>query len=191
MAVNSLSPAFIRLRYTVATVQHTMTLPTSINGTITPGVSPNLNARNSPVGSFTAFIENFSGILDACFSTDCTLDNAELWSQPEPTDNPIWVYTAALNNPGDSGTPYVRAEQMVFTFRSNLGGLLRIYLMETFIPPNQTQTAAQLTSPWSTLVNYVIGDYNFIKCRDNGWPILSLGWKSKTNDVLRRSLITG
>lgn len=191
MAINSLAPSFVKIRYTVATIEHVMTLPVEIDGAITVGESPQLKRRAASSSDFVGNLTAFTEVLDSCFDDNCAFGTGEIWSQPTPADDPLWVYTYGLANTGESTTDYLRAEQVVMTFRSTLGGLFKLYLMETYFPPNQASGYSGMAAELKTLADYIMGESSWIKARDNGWPIACLGMKSKTNDVLRRKLLTG
>lgn len=191
MAINSLSPAFIVVRYTRSTVPHTSIIPTKFSGTPTPGSNPNLLNHFGVAVDFESAMAAWAILLQDMFSTAVTLDTAEVWSQPTPDDDPVWIFTTGLALTGTRSGTAVVAGQQVLTFRTHLGGLFRLYFMETPVPPNQVATYAGMANPELELANFVTGATSWLYGRDNGQPILTLGWKTKTNDVLRRKLLTG
>lgn len=191
MAINDLSPGFVKIGYFRDSVPHTMVLPTKFDGAVTPGVNPNLLLHSSANNTFTSSLSAFNDLLEPMFGPTVTFNSAEVWSKPLPTDDPVWIYSYGMAGTGTNGGAAVTASQTVFTFRSDLGGLLRIYLMETSLVVNQRVSYASMANPYLAFATFVIGQTSWIYARDGGEPISCLQYKTKTNDVLRRRLLTG
>lgn len=191
MAQNSLSPAFIKLYYTNGVTEHVMTLPTKLGSGFAPGEDPNLVKHTDTTVLFSTYIASLKDSIRGCFHSGTTLDTAEIWSQPTPEDDPVWIYTVGITAAGTHGTANVVASQLVMTFRSDLGGLFRLYLMEQPVGVNQAVKYTAMSNPQLALANAITATSSAIYARDNGAPILCLGYKTKTNDVLRRRLLTG
>jgi len=191
MAINSLSPAFIKFNYTRGTVKHKAVVPTKFSATPTAGVMPSLLTHVGGAQAFNLAVGDWGIFVRPLFGTTTTLDNAEVWYQPTPADDPIWIFTQGINLPGTSATANVPAEEVVMTFRSSNGGLFRNYFMESFLPANQVTTYGAMANPWLDYANWVIGSSGWMYARDNGKPVVCLGFKTKYNDVLRRRLLTG
>jgi len=191
MAINSLSPAFIKILYSNGSVQHKMVLPTKFDGAVTPGVNPNLLLHSSANNTFTSSMSSWGDLLKPCFGTGTVFNSAEVWSQPTPDDDPVWIYTYGMGQVGTHASANITAEQVVMTFRSDLGGLSRLYLMETPFAANVKVLYGAMANPLLAVANFVVGSSSWIWSRDNGKPILCLQYKTKYNDVLRRKLLTG
>lgn len=192
MAINSLSPAFVKVYTTVATHQHVMTIPTKFSGTPVPGEAPNLLAHNASSVGFSSALDNLSTYIKPFLaSANGAVDYAEVWSQPAPEDDPVWIYTYQINDDGTSAGATVTANQSVWTFRSANGGVFRLYLMETALAVNIALPYSQFESDKKDLADYITSSLSWIYARDNGAPITCLGYKSKFNDVLRRKYLTG
>lgn len=192
MAINSLSPAFVKLYTVVAGHQHVMTIPTKFSGTPVPGEAPNLLAHNASSVGFASALDNLSTYAKVFLaSADGAIDYAEAWSQPNPTDDPVWIYTYQISDDGTSVGATVVANQSVWTFRSANGGVFRLYLMETALAVNIALPYTQFESDKKALADYITSALSWIYARDNGAPVVCLGYKSKFNDVLRRKYLTG
>lgn len=193
MTQNSLSPAFVKLQYAHGASAHTMTIPVRINGTPVPGGT---NSLEKHVGfgfsiDFVTAMDTWAEMLAPFFYTDVAFVAADLWSQPTPADDPVWIQSTSLTQVGGAEAVTVVASEAVFTFRSHLGGLFRLYLMEPSLLVNAKVLPAAFNASEITLSDFVTGDDSWLYARDNGKPITCLGLKTKTNDVLRRKLLTG
>jgi len=191
MAINSLSPAFIRLYYSNSGRQHVSVLPTKFFGTPVPGTAPNVLIHSDGSNTFTAFMSVYINALDVFFDTITSFDYADIWSQPTPEDDPVWIYTYNSGAIGTSVTNLEIASQLAMSFRTSLGGVLRIYMMEQAEPVNQAVSYADMGVGAKAFADLVIGGSSAIYGRDGGKPVACLGYKTKTNDVLRRRILTG
>lgn len=191
MAVNDLAPAFIKVNYTRGIVRHTKVIPTMPSGTPVPGSVPSMLAHSSAAVLFTDFIATWASFARPLFNADVSLVDMEFWSKPTPASDPIWIYTSGIGVAGSGTPPSVPAGQLVFTFRTDQGGLYRDYLMETWLEPDSAIAYPAMTNPTLAYANYIIGASSPVYGRDGGEVLHCLGIKTKTNDVLRRRLLTG
>ena len=191
MAQNSLSPAFVKLFYSRTGVEHTMTIPTKFYTAPTVGESPSLLTHAGGQYPFDNAVDDLILYLKPLWANTMSFGHAEVWSQPTPEDDPLWIYTYAVGVAGTSANANVIASQIVMTFRSTLGGLFRLYGMEASYAVNQAFSLAGFDTALGNLSTYIIASASWVYARDNGKPITTLGAKTKTNDVLRRKLLTG
>jgi hypothetical protein len=191
MAQNDLSPGFIRVNYSRLGARHTAVFPSKPAGVPVVGVNPTLLNKGGTNQDFAGFMSAWAVYAKALFGAGMSLDNAEFWYKPLPTSDPIWIFTTAINIAGTSPSSNITAQQLVFTYRTTNGGLFRNYLMETVHPANQHVPASALAGPELAYVNFMIAAASVVYGRDNGGLALSLGFKTKYNDVLRRKFLTG
>jgi len=191
MAENSLSPAFIKLYYSAAGRSHVATIPTKFFGTPVPGVAPNLTLHNGGSNTFTSFMAGYIAAWKVFFDTITTFDYADVWSQPTPEDDPVWIFTYASGAIGTSVTDFNVASELVMTFRTDQGGILRTYAMEQAEPSNVFVSYASMGSAAKAYADLVMAATSAAYGRDGGAPVACLGYKTKTNDVLRRKILTG
>lgn len=192
MTINSLAPAFVKLFYnrTGLIKQHVMTFSVHPTSSLVVSGNGSLDKSGGGADSFTNHIDALILLLKVITSHNMTFTHAELWSQPLVTDDPVFIYDYSLGVAGTDSAAHVVAEQLVITYRSTNGGLWRFYQMEgtaavdiVAFPPFSTA--------YANLSNYFLGADNFIRARDNGSPSSVISLKTKTNDALRRALITG
>jgi len=168
-----------------------MTLPTKFQGTPSAGTSPNLRTHVDGSVGFATYIGGLVDLIKPLFGSTETFDDAEVWYQPTPDSDPIWIFTTSLGVAGTNTAEAVVASESVMTFRTSNGGLFRLYLMETCRPVNASLSPSQMSSAETALANALTGTASSIYGRDDGKPVVVLSLKTKFNDVLRRKLLTG
>lgn len=192
MTRNFLSPAFFKLFYnrTGLLKPHVQTMSLQPAAPPVIGSSPSILKAGGGSNDFGDFIDDYVALFKAITSDDFTFTHCEFWSQPLPTDDPVFVFDHSLAVVGTDTAAHVTAEQLVITYRTSNGGLMRFYQMEgtaavdiVAFPPFSTA--------YANLSNFLLGADNCITGRDNGYPSSVISLKTKTNDVLRRKLVTG
>lgn len=185
MARHSLFPGFIKIGYTSNGHPHVQILPVNADPTAV-GASYTIPTRaGTPVDWQTAaaaWAELLAATLDATASIDtATLYNFE--ADPAPAD---FLQEITLGVPGASGGPLSPFGQIVFPFKG-VGGLsLRPYIMEATYTVDVKTPVADLDGASGAIVAFVLGSSDWIALRGGGFPTVSLGTVTKTNDVLRK-----
>lgn len=185
MAVNSLSPAFIKLVYTWSGREHIMTLPVIPEGAVTPGTEPDIALNQGGNQGFTECMDAFVAAIKPHFHSETTFGLASFWSQPTPASNPVWIYEYSLGVVGTNGTAGVPNSQMIYTWRTSEGGLMKTMFLE--VPCNlNIRSIPPYSSISATLLTWFLGANNFVVGRDGGVPIAGIRKYTKTNDALRK-----
>lgn len=185
---NSLSPGFCKLYYTAATREHVMTIPVIPYGTVTPGEEPQLTANDGTGIDLSDAMTNMANALKVRFPTDASFNHAEYWDMPTPTSNPVWIYDVTLGIAGTATGSSTAGLQQVFTFRTDAGGLWRLYLMEPTGSPN-VENLPPFSGNNATLINALYGVGYVVRGRDGGKLITCIRALTKTNDALRKKIL--
>lgn len=188
MARNSLSPAFVKITYGSTTHTHHMKFPTLFDGTVTPGIIPNLKQYDGTPVALGTYVVTIVTLMRAFFAADISFTLAEAWSQPTPEDDPIYIASYSITGgTGTGGGSTVLASQKVMTWRTNIGGLYKTYFMDTNTAPNLTYLPPYAGLSAELLYqNHVMGSGSCVYGLDGGKIIAPLKTKTKTNDALRR-----
>lgn len=185
MAPNSLYPGFIKIYYTSATHPHEMVFGITnplggINSSTIQNKGGTANATGTAMTTFVNAVKTF-------FPTTATFRYWELFKMASVDADPIMIDTGTLNISGSvagSSTPY---GQEIISYRSELGGTGKIYIMEgtravnTILQPPFSSGSAELV--FST---YLTGSTSVVTARDGGFPMVVTKAITKTNDALRR-----
>lgn len=184
MASHSLYPGFVKLHYTSNTHPHVMVLP------VIPGLVGSVWTVSKVLGGvynpWTDAIDAFVIILKALLNTADTIDSADLYQLASPTSVPVFRSTYLIGVNGTQSTATVPWEQMVWTFRNDDGGHLKVYLMEGVFPLNYRKTYSAAGSTAVALFDFVMSGAGFIFSRDEGIPIAPIFVTTKENDALRK-----
>lgn len=191
MALNNLSPSYLRWRYVANGHRHTMTLPIKLAPGFTPGTLPDVELHDGSFTDVDLALTSFGAVIQPFFKTTASFGLYEVWSQPLPTDEPVFVYAGVVNVVGTDTGPEVPACEQVFTFRTASKGGFKLFFMESNSAINTSFDPPYSNPVFSDLSDYVTGDNSFLYGRNNDPPIAPIRAVTKINDVLRRKYITG
>lgn len=186
--INSLSPAFLKLFYTFSAITHVMTLPVIPNGAWTPGVEPDLLTYGGGSQSLSGCMSLLMPVIRPFFGTGTEFNRVEAWSKPTPESDPIWTYTETIGLAGSAASASANNLQGVVTFRTDAGGLFKLYMMEM-----QSGQNVNLRDPYpftttlaTNLANMLQASTSFVYGRDGGKMVVPLYYTTKYNDALRK-----
>lgn len=184
MARHSLFPNSITINYTTNGHSHKQVLPVGVVGGSSPGWTVPVRV-GSPIDWRTA-VEQYALVMAGLISDADSIDSAELYTY-EATDAPAeFIGAHPIDQVGLSigaAQPFV---QIVMPFKAVGGTSLRLTVLEGVTGEDAKNSfAAETDVLLCDYLEYVLGDDNFIKTRGGDFPIISLGWTSKTNDKLR------
>lgn len=192
MAKNSLFPAFARITYQGANGQHVHTIPVRnpAESVTNPGLWDILT-KDATWTAFEGAMLTYVNLLKSFMPTTVTFIEAELYTMASETADPLFRQIAPLNVAGTATTSAAYSmSQTVLSYRSHLGGIGKLMLMESTATPNFRQAwRANAPTTFNNLRQYLLGDDCVIIARDGGYPIATTYVTTKTNDVLRRDTL--
>lgn len=133
MAANSLYPSFVRIFYHSQFGSHVMTLPTlqySSAAIGTLGEFATWDAGSTDADEMiNALVDDIAGLY---VEDETTFDNYEIFNMATPTSDPTWQYGGTLGVTGTlaSAVGWREAVQCTYTFRTSLGGIARLVLLD-------------------------------------------------------------
>lgn len=190
MAAADLSPAYVKMRYSVGDV---FTMPI---------IKYSLTAYRFLVLNLTSYARTVlqllwqrlylrGRLLLRRFFTTSDIQSGELWYKPTPTSDPLFIYGVSIAVVGTSTTATRVSGQYTQTLRSAGGSHMKITLME----PSISATDSVDNYPYTVGINKTISDWllsnaNWIKAKDDTWPITGMRTLLKTNDALRKKQLS-
>lgn len=190
MPINPLDPGFVKLKYARGGIEHVAVYQIAFNGVPSVGFEPNFATQEEDVVDMSTALNAWVSIIRPAYEDTVTFVSGECWRKTSPTADPIWIYTENLAIAGNSANPTIVAGQLCQTFRTQEGGLLKIFLMESSAPANivtnPPYTAATLEA---NISNYLRGGTSWIRGRDDSFAIADIRVTTKINDSLRKQLI--
>lgn len=189
MSDNDLAPGFIRLFYTSNNHRHEDVIPIRFSGTPTPGVEPNILDNGDNVVSASGGLLVYVNTIKGFHHTSSSFTGWEIYSKGVGAD-PTFVFGADLSVVGTSAVALVPFGQMVTTFRTNQGGVGKLYLMETPQAPNQRIAArTTLAAPYGAFIANLLGATGIRIGRDGGKYVSGIYITTKVNDALRKRYV--
>jgi hypothetical protein len=190
MAPNSLSPAFLKIKYTANNHPHVMTMGILPDDIDVPAEDMTVTTKfGTPFSLASWLTEEFASKWEAFFKGTDSLDEAEVWSQPTPSDDPLFKGVIAIAAVGSSAGTTQPFSQAVLTLRTTAGGIAKMYLMEGTFTVNTHDPRPFSSAAVSDLATLLTGPSSILYARDNSFPILGLTWNTKTNDALRKKYL--
>lgn len=191
MTHNDLYPGFVKLFYANGTHQHHQILPV-LPDSHGPGEEPTflINPPGSDVIAMNTAVDAYIAVADNLFNATTNFQFAEFWNIPTPGGDPVFEYIYEIGAPGVAASANIVAAQAVLSFRTSLGGILKLYFMESALVignpdpfPFSNATMAALAAYFCSLsTGWVVG-------RDGGKPLSGLRATTKINDALRKKYI--
>lgn len=178
---------FIRLFYIVGTNQHVARFRTYITGYDSGTGKANLQQRDGNSVVAETAVTALVTALKAVMNTTTTFQYYELWGYPESVNDAVFAEQFDLNIAGTSASAVVAGSQIVFSYRSSLGGNGKLYLMDGTLSPNQLQRPPNFgTAQNKAIADYLLGSTCVVRARDNGFANAVTKMVTKTNDALRK-----
>lgn len=185
MPRHSLFPNSISINYTANGHSHRQVLPIAA---VTP-VSTDwaVTLRDDTDINWTAAVDSWVAVMAELYSTADSFDTAELFDY-EASDSPaIFLASYNIGVSGTNASPASPWTQTVFPFKATGGNSLRITLIESVTPPDQRESfGSETIADYCGLMEFILGDDDFIITRGGTYPSSSLGYTSKINDKLRK-----
>lgn len=186
MPVHSLSPGFVELQYTYLGLLHKMRIPVTPAVGWTTSVEPDLVRKSGAVVDMSTAVDELIVLLRPLFQNTTEFTKAEAWFYPGGASDPIWVYTYAIGLLGSNAGTNVQSSQSVVSFRSSIGGIAKLYLLEGVFVANVRNSYPFGAGNITNLTNYMIGATSWWYARDNGSLVVPIWNTSKTNDKIRK-----
>lgn len=186
MALNYPGPYQLKLYYTVNTFQHVLNLNLNVVGTPTPGtpftainvVTP--DASNPLLSTVAA---NLSGWLEPIFSAaTSTFDTAELWRIAANSFDGTFISSMTIGTPGIHGSPAVGGGEVIFVFRTQEGGTMRVHLEEPITIAGPTIPYASMGPAYKAIADFILAQSSPFLGRDTSPPISAIAYYPGQNE---------
>lgn len=189
MARNSLSPGYLKIKYTSNAHPHVMTLP--VNPVAPAGASTMLTDSSAAPQLWTSAVADIVLILKALLKTTASIDSAEVWTQATPTSVPIFQASVAVGVAGTSSAATVQWSQLAFSFRTAAGGRAKFVVLEGVNAVDNKYPAPLYAgnAAMQAVDSYLTGASCVVWGRDNAYIASGIQAVVKTNDALRKKFL--
>ena len=129
---SSIAPGFIQIEYHSAYGAHVQTLPVNnINVDAGDPVTSTIDTWTAGALLWSAMVDDLVDELIHRYPSSVTLDRANLWSKPLPTDLPTFVASHQIGVVGDAAVPgYTKAAQETISARDTAGYIAKIVSLD-------------------------------------------------------------
>ncbi len=182
MAVNFPGPYQLRLFYTcgpgaLPALDHVLSLNLNITGTPTPGTdfsAINVARRIGADVTLDTVTSELQAVLRPLLSlADGHITHAELWVYAAGTFIADFVATYIINLDGLSGSAGRAAGLEVYAWRTQEGGLMKIYVIEGVETTNAQKIYTALTASQQDFVDWFHEDAtSYALARDTSYPLV-------------------
>lgn len=134
-------------------------------------------------------VDNFMAFLEDMYSTAVDFSHAELWEYSPGTFDSVFRSSYTLGLSGVSASPTVIYSQTILSFRSTLGGIMKLDMRGT----DQAKAAKTGFPSPSTAVNnlaaWVASATTPVRARDGGFPMSPLFFLPGLNERAEKKVL--
>jgi hypothetical protein len=163
-----------------------MTIPVKYSGTPVAGTEPTLELKDASTEDASVSINDFVTLLLPFFHSSTHFGLAEAHTVDETTGEDAFIYAWNIGLVGVVGASNIPMSQTVVTFKTALGSLYRLYMMEGANTPNVKYYPPFGAGDLTDLCDFVTGNSSPIYGRKNAYPFTPIAYLTKTNDKLRK-----
>ena len=188
MSSYSLYPGFVKIRYTGNGHVHYQTLPVRPYQAV--GGDWLLVQKSDVIGEeWTSWVDTYAALYKTFLNTADEVQVAHLWSFPDEDSDPVFIAEYALALAGTNAGAAVPYGQLVFTMRTQAGGLQRLFIMEGYYPANQKGYPPFPAGIPKNYTDFCVGNDSAIVGRDGEFLSSIVSYTSKYNDALRKKFL--
>lgn len=110
------------------------------------------------------------------YGSTMTIVNADLVKYDVGTEVSTWYSSLPIAESGTHTSANKEDAEQIFSFRSTLGSIMKIYMYEGVIAPDDTDQLPLADPAWDAMADDVLSTDNVWRARDDGYPIAFLGF---------------
>jgi len=194
MTLNFPGPYEVRLIYsttvTSQTIQHTARYNCVIPFDPTPGdlfSAIEVDTRDNTGEQLDVAIDAWVALIDGLYYNGAgavSFDYAELWKYEEESYDASFISTYDIAVAGASAVTTVTASQVILTYRTIAGGVMKQSFMEGNVAIGEIDTPPYANTTLEAIRNFTLGGSNWMIGRDNAHPFSAIGAYPGQNEAL-------
>lgn len=167
---------------------HDLEVNCDVIGTAETGDAPDdvtLRTRSGVGADLDASANAFWGVVRGFFNGLTLCSTYNLWKRNENNDDRLFISGGTLTNPnGSNPTANTAAGQIILTWRTGGGNVMRLSLQEPVVPNNDRVPIASSFDPNTIAVNgFIMSGLNFVMARDRSFPVAPMNQSFGQNEV--------
>lgn len=189
MAFNFPGPYQVIIEYTVDGLTHNLALNCDVVGDPAPGTvmsSIDVVTRGGGSDTIITAVEDLVTILKQWYTAADTFVKFDLWKYTPYSFDKLWISTHSLAISGTSGSSTVKAGELIFTARTQEGGLWKLTLEESVVGTFEKTAWGAVGGTAATLLALVEGTDNWMLARDTSYPIAGMNYLHGQNERIFR-----
>jgi hypothetical protein len=191
MTSNLIGPHIVRIPYQGIYFAHTMQLNLDCVGLVTPGTDfadIDVYTKKSGPIPLDDCLNAFMALVEPGYDADTNFGPAELYYVLPGTEDTMWIGAGVDAWTGTSEADPEPASELILTFRTYEGGIMRLTFLESVNAGNgHVPLGGRGAETFEgALWRYIIGDDGWILGKDTSYPIAPLNLCQGENEVLWR-----
>jgi hypothetical protein len=192
MALNYPGPYEVRINYVVASRPHQQRLNVRIDGTPVAGVDDftTIDAlrRDDAPFALDAEVDAWVDLIKVFLpSAGGDIVNAELWKYTPDSFDADFVAAYDISVAGTNGSANTPASQLIWTFRTQEGGIMKVILMDVSTTPGLPVTPPY-TGSTLALANAIVNGTSPWLARDTSYAIANIAMYPGQNEALFKKI---
>lgn len=187
MALNFPGPYEVRIFYTVTTLTHEQRLNVRLNADPVVGTPFNeieVLLRGDVVSDLQTEVDDWMTAIRPLFNNTTTIfTHAELWKYVPDSFAADFVSAHTINLPGNIATATQFSSQLIQTFRTTEGGIMKVSFMETIVAPAPS-VAGIAPGAVGTPQSFVIAANTPWLARDTSYPFVAIASHPGQNEAV-------
>lgn len=192
MALNYPGPYQVRIFYTVSSRVHVCALNVqmSVEGVAGDPFSDfiPLQRNGSAVTTLDTHVDNFVTVAKVFLNSGQSFNYAELWKYTPDSFEADFISSYTIGVAGTAGAATKSASQMIWTFRTQEGGSMRVVLMDTVTDAGVTVPYGSMDTNTKALADAITGGTNVWIARDTSYPFNAISMFPGQNEALFKKI---
>jgi len=187
MAVNYPGPLVADITYVYSGITHhhqlnftSSSFPSAGDDISTIGATPRSGSDINILTAVNAYLD----LVKPFFNTGISFGGLTIWKYAALSNDRTFITSASLTKSGTNASATQVASQLIYTFRTVGGGVLKLNYMETATVPGASVSRGSFTGSADALADFVESTDNWILARDNTYPIIGLAYHPGQNEAL-------
>lgn len=170
-------PYLLTIDYVWSNLSHELSINCDTIGDPETGTDPAEVTIRNKNGSNQLLEDAANGFWDVVrvfFHLQTLASTYSLWKMNAFNDDRLFISGGVLTNPNGANIsePNTPAAQAIYTFRSGMGNILKLVLLEGVWGDNEkVPMASDLTAGVLGLRTYMLGDTSIVMARDRSFPV--------------------
>lgn len=186
MADNFPGPYQMRVFYAVQGRSHVQNINCDVIGTPAIGTAfadITLVTKDAVGIAADTAVDEWVDLIDGRLATvDAVINRAELWKYTDLTDLSTFVSSYSIGVAGANGIATKPASELIMTFRTQEGGIMRIVIEESTAVVGAKQPYPPSDAGDQAIMDYVVASDTWMLAKDTSYPVVALNFLPGQNE---------